>query len=233
VEERPCPANLAARFVLPRTATGTEAWFQGALNCLPLKRPSDLWTVAPYGAQDPKAERQPEEMSESKHLSEATPGDGPARFTSDLEAAEAAFRKMANTAECADDVWGAVRQSLQPQNEPAKGARKLIVYSQLETGVPQDLPELTSAARNSNTSVQAISLAPNSGLEDLCRRTQGNYQVATSESEVAGLIEEAYGNLLACYLITYQPAATKALSLTVRIFDPTGWGELKLEVPHS
>jgi hypothetical protein len=86
---------------------------------------------------------------------------------------------------------------------------------------------ITSAAMASNTAVHAISLAPSAPLEELCRRTNGSFHLAVSEAESSKLVGEAHLSLLSRFLVSYQPDPG-ARELTVRAFDATGWGEIKI-----
>jgi hypothetical protein len=212
VETLAAAETLAVTFLFPRTAdSGSAPWVQGAIDSLPWRRPSDLWCstfYVPDGGDAPAA------------------SPGPPQFTAQHESAAEALQKPPAVMEC-PSFWASLRNSVQSANAPARGARHLIAYHQSSATAPPDMAAITSAAMASNTAVHAISLAPSAPLEELCRRTNGSFHLAVSEAESSKLVGEAHLSLLSRFLVSYQPDPG-ARELTVRAFDATGWGEIKI-----
>jgi len=233
VEERPAPGALAVAFLFPRASDPAGAPFnQGALRALAWKRPSDLWSAVPYisaAAPEIRMTLLQEKISFAAEISEPRQ-DIPLHFTCDPQQAAEAFVKIPARMGCST-FWGAMRRSVQFDTGPARGQRHVIVYGQWETGRPAGYPQLASAAMNSHTAVHAISLTANSALENLCHTTKGTFQIAASEGDVAGQVEQACLRLLARYAIRYQPAAAGATSLGIRVQSAAGWGETNIPIP--
>ena len=64
ISEKPLPDAMSVVFVIPRSREATGgAFFDGVLQCLRWKRPSDLWSIVPYieaGDGEPPPPRDPE-----------------------------------------------------------------------------------------------------------------------------------------------------------------------------
>ena len=207
VDTRAQAETLAVIFLFPRIAdSASPPWVQGALECLPWKRPSDLWCATFYMP-----------MGET---SQAPPDSPP--FTADRDAAATALQKAPSKMDC-PGFWDAIRDSVQAASAPARGTRHLIAYSQSCAAEPTDMAEIVSAAMSSNTSVQVISPTRNAPLEELCRRTKGSFLLASSEAESSKLVEEAHLTLLSRFMVSCQPGPA-ARELNIRV-APTGWGE--------
>jgi hypothetical protein len=208
VEARAPAESLAVTFLFPRVADSSNPpWVQGAIDSLPVKRPSDLWNASFYAP----AGETPQTVSD------------PPQFTADSEAAAAMLQKPSGKIEC-PSLWGAIRNSVQAAGEPASGARNLIVYNQSEAEAPPELADIVAAAISSNTAVQVVSPVRNEPLEELCRSTLGSFHLAPSELESAKMIEEAHLTLLSQFVVSCQLGAG-ARELNVRVFDSAGWGE--------
>jgi hypothetical protein len=67
-------------------------------------------------------------------------------------------------------------------------------------------------------------------LQEFCRLTHILFRSGGPE-DVAAMIGQAYLNLLARYEIVYQPIATNASHLKVRVQTPGAWGEAVIAVP--
>ncbi len=211
--EAHAPAEaLAVTFLFPYAAvSGGPAWVQGAIECLNWKRASDLWCATFYLPDDEKAAGLP----------------NPPQFSAESQAAAAALRQAPAKIDC-PGLWDGIRNSVQAANAPERGARHLIVYNQSSPAAPADLAEIASAAAASKMSVQAASMTPCPPLEELCRGTQGSFQLAKSEPELSRFVEGAYLALLPRFLVGYQPVAPEAQTLTIRVFDATGSGEIAI-----
>jgi hypothetical protein len=108
--------------------------------------------------------------------------------------------------------------------------RHVLVYSQHENAQPSGYPEIASSARACRTAVHAISLTANPNLENLCQLTQGSFQIARSEQEVAGLLDQSCLNLTARYAIRYKAAIAGVSSLNLRVQSAAGWGEAEIAI---
>jgi hypothetical protein len=221
VETRAPAETLAVTFLFPHSGdSGSPPWVQGAIDCLQSKRPGDLWCATFYlpAGETPQGA--------------ATPP----QFNADREAAAAALQKLPGNTECAP-FWDSLRNSVQAVTTPsattpaATPARHLIVYNQSSGEAPAGMAEIVAAAVASNVTVQVVSLTPSAPLEELCRSTQGSFQLAQSEDELSKLVGEAHLTLLSRFLVGYQPAAPGARTLSVRVFDSTGWGETTISLP--
>jgi hypothetical protein len=230
VEDRPVAETLAVSFVLPRTTEPDKApGNRSALAALRWKRPSDQWSLAPYlsSRKDPQVES--EENIGTLDAPVAGTESLAHHFTSDAETAAANFRKVYSRMECSD-LWGAIRRAVQVESGPARGQRHVLVYSQNVNGQAPGYAEIASSSRASGTIVHAVSLAPNPNLENLCQLTQGTFQIAASEQEVAGLIDQACLKLTAGYTIRYKPVVPRATLVTLRVQSPAGWAEVEIPV---
>ena len=180
------------------------------MECLPCKRPSDLWRTVYFVEGENGVE----------------PGLEPQPFTSKANVAAAALEKQPAKTECRD-FWNSIRDCVRA-NASIRGARQLIVYCPTDPGVPADASEIASAATRAEAVVQVIASASNAALEDLCRLTHGSFQIAAPGDDVARLVREAYQTLSARFLITYQTVAPNADSLHIGVSNSTGWGETKI-----
>jgi hypothetical protein len=234
VEERPAPPAIAITFVPPRTGEPSGNPFQvGALHALAWKRPSDLWSVAPYiptARPDLHTEFAGQNINFAA-VEAPSLDDIPLHFTCDPEAAKAALGKFPPKVDCSD-LWSTIRRSVHLERGPARGKRHLVVYSQSEAGQPVGYPELVSGAMAARTSVHAISLIPNPALEGLCQITQGAFQLAASEDDISVMVEEMCLSLQARYTVRYQPTPD-ARELRISVNTPSGWGETTLPIPPS
>lgn len=212
IEERPSQEALALSFLLPRTPSGPGTpWTQGANAALQWKRPSDLWQPAFY-------------LTRKEATEDTAEGDEPRPFLTDRDAIAAALAQPAAKLGCTG-FWSTLRQSANPANAPARGARHLIAVVAEEIEDPPELSALISAAMNSKTVVHAITRAAAPALEDLCRRTQGAYVTAASDLELPSMIEETHLAILARFHISYLPPAPGGSLLTVKVCNTTGFGE--------
>jgi hypothetical protein len=218
VIERRVPEGMSVVFVLPRMSAPPRAsWSHAALKCLAWKRPSDLWSAVPYlPGGGPDAQHSPW-------------GDLPPQFSSRPEVLKAAFGRPPHRADCAD-LWNALCRSVRPDQRPARGTRHLIVLSPAAAGGSAG-EGLISAVLTSRTSVQVISLVPDPALEEFCRRVRGSFRAAANNEEIPARIEQAYLNLLAGYVVSYQPVSPDARTLRIRVHTPAGWGETSLPIP--
>ena len=218
VIERRVPEGMSVVFVLPRMSGPPRAsWSQAALKCLAWKRPSDLWCAVPYlPGSDPDAQHPPW-------------SDLPPLFSSRPEVLKVAFGRPPHRADCVD-LWKALWRSVRPDQRPAGGTRHLIVLSPAAAGGSAG-NGLITAVLTSRTSVQAISLVPDPALEEFCRRVRGSFRTAAGNEEIPARIEQAYLNLLAGYVISYQPVSPDARTLRIRVQTPAGWGETNIAIP--
>jgi hypothetical protein len=209
VEAYAPPETLALTFLFPHSAdSATPPWIQGAMGCLNWKRPADLWETTFY--------------LPANVAGQATPN--PPQFTADGQAAALALQEAREQNVC-QAFWDAVRNSVQAAVAPEGAARHLIVYNQSTPEAPANMAEIVSAAVASKTSVQVVSLTPCLPLEELCHGSQGSFRLAKSAPDLCRLVEEAYLALLSRFRLGYVPVAPGARTLTVRVFDATGWGE--------
>ena len=233
VDRRPTPPEMAIAFLFPRTAEPAGTPFRkGALNALAWKRPSDLWSVAPYiPAVRPDLHASLAGQSidfatvEASSLERISPP-----FTCDPEVARTALEKVPAEVDCSN-LWSTIRRSVQLERGPTRGKRHLVVYSQSEAGPLGGYAELVSATLASRTSVHAISLVANPSLEGLAQKTQGTFQIAASEDEIAVLVEQTCLSLLARYTVRYQCVCPEAQELRIVVNTPSGWGEDTIPIP--
>jgi HEAT repeat protein len=210
VAEKPLPESMSVVFVIPRSREAADgAFFQGVLNCLRWKRPSDLWSLLPYvetGDGEPPAARDPE----------------PPLFTSSADALALALRETPKRMECTD-LWTALWRATNQVGGQSRGKRHIIVFSSAEEGriAGHGLIENLQGGR---VPIQVICSAPNQHLAELCRRTHVMQSTCAGE-ELGEMIEQAYLNLVARYEIHYQPAAATPTDIKVHLQTPVGWGE--------
>jgi len=88
-------------------------------------------------------------------------------------------------------VWGAIERALDPI-VAVPGKRRIIVYSEHDAGMPEGCGDLPAAALKCGASVSAVCRTPDAVLEDLCRRTHGDFRVAGAAAAVPSLVEQAH-----------------------------------------
>jgi hypothetical protein len=210
VTEKPLPESMSVVFVIPRSREAAGgAFFDGVLNCLRWKRPSDLWSVLPY-IQSEDGEPPP-------------PHDpGPPLFTAQSDALAAALSETPKRLDCTD-LWTAVWRATVQDGGQSRGKRHVIVFSSCEEGRIAGHGLITNL-QNVRTPVQVIALGPNEQLQEFCLRTHTLYRNCVEE-ELGEMIEQAYLSMLARYEIAYQPMAATPADLKVRMQTPVGWGE--------
>jgi hypothetical protein len=210
VSEKPLPESMSVVFVIPRSREAAGgAFFDGVLNCLRWKRPSDLWSVLPYietGDGEPPPPCDPE----------------PPLFTSNYDALAAALSETPKRLDCTD-LWTAVWRATKQDGGQSRGKRHVIVFSSGEEGRIAG-HGLIANLQSARIPVQVIAAGPNEQLQEFCRRTHTGYRNCVEE-ELVDMIEQAYLSLLARYEIAYQPVAANPADLKVRLQTPIGWGE--------
>jgi hypothetical protein len=210
VTEKPLPESMSVVFVIPRSREAADgAFFQGVLNCLRWKRPSDLWSLLPYvetGDGEAPAPRDPE----------------PPLFTSSADALAVSLRETPKRMECTD-LWTAIWRATNQVGGQSRGKRHIIVFSSAEEGriAGHGLIENLQGGR---VPIQVICSGPNRHLAELCRRTHV-MQRNCAEEELGEMIEQSYLNLVARYEIAYQLAAATPADIKVHVQTPVGWGE--------
>jgi hypothetical protein len=215
VEMAPPVELLSLTFMLPHSEeSAVPPWLQGAIGCIPWKRPSDSWCTTFYVPANEKGAETPNSP----------------QFSADNQVAATALQEWAPKTGC-PTFWDGLRNAVQAVGAPERGPRRLILFHDASAaGAAPEMAEFISAATGSNTSVQAISMTPSPQLEELCSGTNGHFQLAQSEPEIQKFVEEAYLALLPRFLVTYQPVSHSARALTVRVFDATGSGETTISM---
>jgi hypothetical protein len=210
VSEKALPESMSVVFVIPRSREAADgAFYEGVLNCLRWKRPSDLWSLLPYietGDGEAPAPRDPE----------------PPLFTSSADALSASLRGTPKRMECTD-LWTAIWRATNQDGGQSRGKRHVIVFSSAEEGRIAG-HGLVATLQGGRVPIQVISSGPNEHLADLCRSTHVMQKNCAGE-ELGETIEQAYLSLLARYEISYQPVAATAADLKVHLQTPAGWGE--------
>jgi hypothetical protein len=210
VSEKPLPESMSVVFVIPRSREAADgAFFQGVLNCLRWKRPSDLWSLLPYiETGDGEA---PEPGEPELPL-----------FTSSAEALTASLQETPKRIECTD-LWTALWRATNLDGGQSRGRRHTIVFSSAEEGriAGHGLIDRLLAGR---VPIQVITSGPNQQLAEFCHRTHIMQRNCALE-ELGEMIEQAYLNMLARYEIVYQPTATAPADIKVHLQTPVGWGE--------
>jgi len=118
---KPLPESMSVVFVIPRSREAAAgAFFEGVLNCLRWKRPSDLWSVLPY-IQTEDGEVPPPRDPE------------PPLFTANSDALAAALRATPKRLDCTD-LWTAVWRATKQDGGQSRGKRHAIVFSSGEEG---------------------------------------------------------------------------------------------------
>lgn len=216
--ERPAPPAMSVSFVFPRsTSPSAEPWIRGALSCRPWKRTSDLWSLQPY--------LPPGEWEHSD-----SPAEDPFRFTSNLQAMEAALQEIPTRARCAE-FWNAVLQAVRPDSGGSRGDCHAIVFNSSTTSL--EAPEELLLASLHGSRIQIVSTVPDPLLEAFCHRAGGLFRVAESAEDVPRLIRTCYLSLLARYEIAYAPLSPDCRAIGVRVQIPGGWGETSIPVRGS
>ena len=216
VEEQVAADLLSVAFVFPEAAPGAP-FNEGARRALAWKRPQDLWWAVAYLSQ------------EAEGGTRVSPREATVPFASDAREARDLFDESRERVYFLD-LWSAIRRALDPECGPAEGEGRLVVFSQGGCAAPEDYEELAAAATAARISVQAVSLAPDPQLEDLCVKTGGSLRLAPSEVEAPGLVLEAYLNLLTRYAVRYEPASPEAATVKLRIHTPEAWGECQIPI---
>ncbi len=210
ITEKPPAEAMSVIFVIPRSREAAGgAFFEGVLNCLRWKRPSDLWSVLPYietGDGEPPPPRDPE----------------PPLFTANSDALAAALRDTPKRLECTD-LWTGVWCATKPQSGQSRGKRHVIVFSSTQEGRIAG-HGLIANLQGGRIPIQVIGSGPNEQLQEFCRRTHAWFRSGADE-DIPAMIEQAYLKLLVRYEIAYQPVAPTAPVLKVRVQTPDGWGE--------
>jgi hypothetical protein len=207
VAERTLPETNSVVFILPLARGGAQAAAKAAaLECLPWKRPSDLWACSYY-------EVGPGEMAMME--------ENPPRFHSNPGAIAAEFGKTPERG--SPDVWHAIWYAVDAAS--IIGKRQLIVFGDgiTASGAGSELIAAVAAAR---AGVQVITSGPDRRLEEFCRKVNG---VLWDRS----LVVDAYLNLLARYEVVYQPPAPGGKTLRIRLHAPGSRGELTIPVPQE
>jgi hypothetical protein len=205
VTERALPETNSVVFIVPKVRGGVPPAAAAALECLPWKRPSDLWACSYY-------ETAPQEMAMLE--------ENPPRFASSPEAIAAEFARPAERG--SPDVWHAIWHAVDA--DTIVGKRQLIVFGDGGTtsGAGGELVSAVAAAR---AGVQVIAGGEDRRLESFCRKVNG---VLWDSSQVV----DAYVNLQARYEIVYQPPAPGGQSLRLRLHAPEARGEVTVPVPQ-
>jgi HEAT repeat protein len=217
VLEKPAPEAMSVIFLFPRSVDGAgKPWDQGALRCLNWKRSTDLWCTVPYSGLD------------------NTPSAGYAdleipSFVANSVQAARAFQQTPKRADCTG-FWIAVRRAVQPGKTPVRGNRHMIVLAPAEVGDNPD-DDLVAAVQASRTSIQVVSTAANTALQDFCRRTSGQFHLVEEAAAIEQRVSLAYLNLLARYEIRYQSVAPDGATLKLRVHSPSGRGETIVPLP--
>ena len=210
VSEKPLPESMSVVFVIPRWREAADgAFYEGVLNCLRWKRPSDLWSLLPYietGDGEAPAARDPE----------------PPLFTGSADALATALNGTAKRMECTD-LWTAMWCATNQEGGQSRGRRHVIIFSSAEEGRVAG-HGLVDNLLGGRVPIQVISSGPNGHLAELCRRTNIMQRTCAVE-ELGEMIEQAYLNLLARYEVAYQPAAAASTDIKVHLQTPVGWGE--------
>jgi HEAT repeats len=203
--ERPLAETNSVVFVMPHPPEGMPSGSSQALECLPWKRPSDLWASSWYAVA-------PQEMAMVEEV--------PPRFHSSSESITAEFGRTPERAGYTD-MWHAIWHAVEAGT--MLGKRQLVIFcdGEIATGAGPDLIGAIAAGR---AGVHLICDRPNRRLEEFCAKVNG---VLWPSSQVV----DAYLNLLAKYEIVYRPAAPDAQILKIRLHAPDARGELTIPIP--
>jgi HEAT repeat protein/acylphosphatase len=210
ITEKPLPDAMSVVFVIPRSREATGgAFFDGALQCLRWKRPSDLWSIVPYietGDGEPPPPRDPE----------------PAVFTGNPDSLAAALRDTPKRLDCTD-LWTGVWCATKQDGGQSRGKRHVIVLSSVEESRIAGHGLITNM-QDGRIPLQAVASGRNAQLQDFCRRTNSSFRTGAVE-DIPAMIQQTYLNLLARFEIAYLPVSPNAPVLKVRVQTPVGWGE--------
>jgi HEAT repeat protein len=219
VERRPGAAPLTMVFVFPPPdGLLASSCYRGARNALRWKRPSDVWWLVPYiTASDQGGSR----VALEEAGVEMAADRAEAQTLFDPTRERVYFR----------GVWSALWRALDPA-VAVPGKRRIFVYSENEAGRPEARGDLQSAARRRGASVSAICRTPDPMVEDLCRRTQGDFRIAGTAAELEALVDAAHRAVIEQYTVTYRSVAPNAAAVRVRINLPDAWGETLLAAPN-
>jgi HEAT repeats len=205
VSERPLPETNSVVFLRPVPVDGAPSWSATALECLPWRRPSDLWACSYYAA----------EVAEMATVEDASP-----HFQSSPDLIAAEFARMPQRGAC-PDLWHAIWQAVDAGT--MLGKRHLIIFSNGRTRSAAG-GELVAAVAAARAGVHVITQGPDPRLEEFCRKVNG---VLWDRS----LLVDAYVSLLARYEVVYQPPAAEGRSLKIRLHAPEARGEVTLPIP--
>ena len=210
ISEKPLPDAMSVVFVIPRSREATGGvFFDGVLQCLRWKRPSDLWSIVPYieaGDGEPPPPRDPE----------------PAVFTGNSDSLAAALRDTPKRLDCTD-LWTGVWCATKHDGGPARGKRHVIVLSSSQESRIAG-HGLIANMQGGRIPLQVVAYGPNTQLQDFCRRTNSSFRTGAVE-DIPAMIQQTYLHLLARFEIAYLPATLNAPVLKVRVQTPAGWGE--------
>jgi hypothetical protein len=199
--DRPLPETMSIVFVLPRSGGDVVR------QCLPWKRPTDLWAFL-YYTREPAA---------------ATgPADGAPRFHSVPEGISAELDRIPAASDCGE-LWHNLNRAVTLETGGIAGKRHVIVLNELAPRPPA-VDDLVAATAAAQASMQVISTVPDPLVEDFCRRVNGRFLSAEDESVAL----DAYLNLLTRYEVVYQPLDPEAQSLKLRLHGPGLWAETRL-----
>ena len=213
------PPRMAVAFILPESSSGhgQSAWNAAALRALEWKPAGDRWTVLPYLTS-------PSTGGTRVRLETVS-----TQFAASLDDARAQFDDSRERVYYAN-AWGALARTEEPGFWPRKAARRLIVVNASASGPVASVIREQQGPAEAGVCIQAISLAHNSALEEVCHSTHGSYVIARDEVEAGGLVERACANLAARYAVSYHPLVAEPESLAVRIYGSGGWGEAQLRL---
>ncbi len=210
ISEKPLPDAMSVVFVIPRSRESTGgAFFDGVLQCLRWKRPSDLWSIVPYiesGDGEPPPPRDPE----------------PAVFTANPDSLAAALRDTPKRLDCTD-LWTGVWCATKHDGGPSRGKRHVIVLSSSQESRIAG-HGLIANMQGGRIPLQVVASGPNTQLQEFCRRTSTSFRTG-AVADIPAMIEQTYLNLLARFEIAYLPVVPNAPVLKVRVQTPVGWGE--------
>ncbi|MEO8368561.1 MAG: HEAT repeat domain-containing protein [Candidatus Solibacter sp.] len=210
VTEKALPEAMSVVFVIPRDRDAAGgAFFQGVVDCLRWKRPSDPWSILPYieaGTCEAPPPRDPE----------------PPVFTTNADALAASLRETPKKLDCTD-LWTGVWRAIKPEGGQSRGKRHVIILTSVEE--TRDAGHgLISQMSGRRLSMQVVRTSPNPLVEEFCELTQVPHRCG-SGLEIRNLVHQAYLNLLARYEIAWQPVTPVPSPLKVRVQTLTGWGE--------
>lgn len=205
---------LSVVFVLPCGEPDTDKpWITAAVNCLQWKRSADTWGYLPWS---PPAEGD-----------EDLAGVRSAVLQTNSNAIETVFRAAQSRRGC-PDFWHAFYSAVKTARTSGAGKGCVVALChEPVSGIPG--PELMGVLLASPVVVQVISAAPNPELETLCKQIGTNFRPVAADG-IGAAIEDAYLALLGRYEISYQPAASQAgyLEIRVRTAEYCGQAALKL-----